>query len=587
MVGGTYTGPEKLVFAIDLGTTMSAVAFAHLLNGQETRVRLVTRWPGQEEFAGDCKVPSVVGYDPNGRAVQFGAQAVENAECLENIQLVRWFKLHLHPDTMKAANNLTPPPLPDGVTLKTVYVDLLTYLFTHARDYVDSTSLDIGGQGTLWSRLGTKFELCLAIPNGWDEVQQQFLREAVVTAGIFPADHDVDRLKFVSEAEAAVHFAIVYANIGTWLRVGNTLVVCDAGGSTVDSTVYKCTSTSPLQLEEVTSSECVQAGGAFLDWEAERVLRRRLEGSRYGHPEIVDIMVREFERKTKRKFDGSPEESFIQFGLPSDSDPLCGIRMGRIKFSSDEVKAIFQPPIDAIANSIDDLLTRAGHVDAFLLVGGFGDSAYLSNTFKERLAHHGINKVNIDEPTKKAAAEGAITWCAKQHVVARAARATFGIQVSRPFVPGQHVRKQSHVSADGQRMVAGVFSPLVLKNQVIQHDLSVVSPFVQTYNERPKSLSQFEIDLMSSDSATPGTLCQTKNGILMPGMRRVCTLRADLSGMLGHIQVHRPKGKPPFWRFEFGVEMYFGQTSLCAAVVWKENGQVRKGRVAVIPNSII
>ncbi|KAH7088645.1 hypothetical protein BKA62DRAFT_835565 [Auriculariales sp. MPI-PUGE-AT-0066] len=585
MVVGTYTGPEKLVVAIDLGTTMSAVAFAHLLNGEEARVRVVTRWPGQEEFSGDCKVPSVVGYDSKGTAIRFGAQAVD-AESLENIQLVKWFKLHLHPDTMKAANNLTPPSLPAGVSLKTVYKDLLAYLFKYARDYIDATSVDIGG-GKLWSRLGPKFELCLAIPNGWNESQQQFLREAVVAADILPANHEAQRLKFVSEAEAAVHFAIVYANIGTWLRVGNTLVVCDAGGSTVDSTVYRCTSTSPLLLEEVTSSECVQAGGAFLDWAAERALRERLKRSRYGHPEIVNIMVREFERRTKRKFDGSSDESFIHFGLPTDNDPPHGIKMGRVRLSSNEVKVIFKAPVDAIVNSIDEILTRAGHVDALLLVGGFGDSAYLSNIFEERLARHGINKINIDEPTKKAAAEGAIAWCATQHVIARAARATYGIAVSRPLTGGKNAKKRSHVSADGQRMVEGIFSTLVVKNQVIQHDHGVVRPFVQTYDKRPTSLSHFEVELMCSESATPEKWCRTKTGALTPGLRRACTLRTDLSGMLPYIQVHNPKGKPPFWRFEFGIEIYFGRATLCAAVVWKENGQVRKGQVAVVPNSIV
>jgi len=68
----TYHGDDKLVFSIDLGTAVCAsavfrpcscrsetygcgaavVAFAHLEDGEEPRIRVVTRWPGQEGSAG-------------------------------------------------------------------------------------------------------------------------------------------------------------------------------------------------------------------------------------------------------------------------------------------------------------------------------------------------------------------------------------------------------------------------------------------------------------------------------------------------------------------------------------------------------
>ena len=285
----------------------------------EPRIRLVTRWPGQEDAAstclflrrsaqsvnsvlartGDCKVPTVVRYTSGGRAVQFGTEAVENIEGLDDTTLAKWFKLFLHPVAMRTKNHLTPPPLPRGVTLKTVYADMLAYLFKHARQFVDSSSLDAVGRGSLWTRLKSNFVIIMAIPNGWDDSQQAFLREAVVAAGILPFDHDHERLKFVSESEASVHFAINYTNIETWLREGTTFAVCDAGGSTVDTTVYKCVAAAPqLRLEEVTSSECVQAGSAFLDQEARRFLQQKLVGSRYGTSDIINVMVQEFERKT-------------------------------------------------------------------------------------------------------------------------------------------------------------------------------------------------------------------------------------------------------------------------------------------------
>jgi len=250
-------------------------------------------------ISGDCKVPTVVRYTADGRPAQYGTEAVENVDGLENTTLAKWFKLHLHPAAMRTQNHLTPPALPRLVSLKAVYADFLGYVFRHAREFVDKSSLDAVGRGSLWTRLKDSCVIVMAIPNGWDDAQQAFLRDAVVMAGILPFNHDRERLKFVSESEASVHFAIAYANIGSWLRKGTTLAVCDAGGSTVDTTVYRCTSTSPqLELKEVTSSECVQAGSAFLDQEAEVFLQRKLAGTKYGTTEMIGLMVREFERKT-------------------------------------------------------------------------------------------------------------------------------------------------------------------------------------------------------------------------------------------------------------------------------------------------
>ena len=69
----------------------------------------------------------------------------------------------------------------------------------------------------------------LAIPNGWDVVQQGFLRDAVILAGILPEGYEPRRLQFVSEAEASVHFALQHSEGERWLRPGTSFMVLDAG----------------------------------------------------------------------------------------------------------------------------------------------------------------------------------------------------------------------------------------------------------------------------------------------------------------------------------------------------------------------
>ena len=69
--------------------------------------------------------------------------------------------------------------------------------------------------------------------------------------------------------------------------------------------------------------------------------------------------------------------------------------------------------------------------------------------------------------SKKAAAEGALAWYTKQFVIARAARATYGIEIQATYDKNSSVHTaRSHlkyVSADGETKLGGFFSPLVRK----------------------------------------------------------------------------------------------------------------------------
>lgn len=61
----------------------------------------------------------------------------------------------------------------------------------------------------------------------------------------------------------------------------------------------------------------------------------------------------------------------------------------------------------------------------------------------------------------------------------------------------------------------------------------------------------------------------------MPGIQRMCTLTADLSGLLRPLQRSRVKNGPSrtkntHFRIEYSVEIFFGGTSLCASILWKE-----------------
>ncbi|KAH7088648.1 hypothetical protein BKA62DRAFT_777202 [Auriculariales sp. MPI-PUGE-AT-0066] len=114
-----------------------------------------------------------------------------------------------------------------------------------------------------------------------------------------------------------------------------------------------------------------------------------------------------------------------------------------------------------------------------------------------------------------------------------------------------------------------------------------MTPFVQTYAERSITLADFEIELMSTDYIADGAYSRNCKGQLKRGLQLTCTLHADLSGVIPHLRQHRAASKITFWRLDFSIETFFGQTSLCAALVWNEQGIVRRGPVAIVPNSVV
>jgi hypothetical protein len=154
----------------------------------------------------------------------------------------------------KPGAKLEIPPLPNGVTLSQIYSDFIKYLYDRTMDFfVENTP---NGRN-IWNRLKSKIALIFCTPNGWEISQHIFVRNAVVAAKIVPPTKAEERISFVTEGEASVHYVLAHTRSNTWLSKGTIFAVVDVGGSTVDSTLYECKELQPLTLEEVCASECV------------------------------------------------------------------------------------------------------------------------------------------------------------------------------------------------------------------------------------------------------------------------------------------------------------------------------------------
>jgi hypothetical protein len=154
------------------------------------------------------------------------------------------------------------PPLPKGVTIERAYADLMSYLMEHTRRFFEATTAN-GAE--IWWRVRDTIILVLATPNSWDTREQAMLRKAAIMTSLVTAENASHLLQFVTEAEASVHYALAQGPC-EWLKQGTVFGVIDCGGSTVDTTIYRCESTKPLGLTEACPNKCVQVELIFLNF---------------------------------------------------------------------------------------------------------------------------------------------------------------------------------------------------------------------------------------------------------------------------------------------------------------------------------
>lgn len=593
-----YDSVERLILAMDIGTTNTAVSFIHAYPGRRVEVKMVAKWPGQEEAVGDSKIPTIVAYR-NGEPIAFGAEAQEYLGD-EEYTIAKWFKLHLHPQSMRLEDappaysrhpnhaDLTEiPPLPTGVTLKGVYSSFMRYLYNSSRAYFENTTPNGAG---IWDRLQDSMVLIFAIPNGWDTVQHEFLKTAALDAGLVRSDDDAEkRIELVTEGEASVHYAIQKTRASSWLQKGTMFCVCDCGGSTIDSNLYECKATTPrLILEEVCASECVQAGGAFVDRAARAMLESKLRNSKYGESDYLGDMERAFERKTKRLFDGVKESNVIDFGGRNDNDREFGILRGKITLNRSEVCSIFNGVIAQVEGSCLKLL-RGRKDQHLLLVGGFGESPYLQDYLKVAFGRSKTEVVTVEDSSKKAAAEGAVIWFLKQSVAARAVRFSIGVKGSIEYTvkdPQHRARRgDAYLDARGTLMLRGAFHTLVYKDTVLKQEQEIRSQFSCRYEAKPIALDTFSAHLYAWGGDGTTQWSRDEQGDSLAKLRKICTIEADLSPLLPYLRIINGKDGHNYWEVTFHIALKFGGTRLFARTQWEQNGVTCSGPVRVVPSS--
>ncbi|KAH9933533.1 hypothetical protein B0H21DRAFT_699461 [Amylocystis lapponica] len=524
----------------------------------------IRSFPGQEDSAGDSKIPSVIYYDKTGRVRAVGAEAqqpniLELAED-EGWNRIEWFKLHLRPGGTSSDSGDIPKnritPLPPNKTIVDVFADFIGYLYACTRTYITDTH---ASGALLWASVERNIDFVFSHPNGWGGPQQGQMRRAVINAGLVPDTQDGhSRVQFVTEGEASVHFCVRNGLATDAIRDGKNVMIVDAGGGTVDISTYAIKSGVRLTMEEIATPE----SSIRLHTQ---VFIAKLAGSRYGNAQDIEEMFKQFDRSAKPVFKSMNDPSYVRFGSMRDRDPDFGIRNGQLTLSGPEVASLFEPSVTAISDAIARQGRSASHSVVFL-VGGFAASPWLFSQLKAYVERLGMSLARPDTHTNKAVAEGALSFYLDHFVSVRIARYTYGVEIYKDFNPynAEHVKRSHRISTQpsGCRVITGAFH-------------SVLGKGTQVSEETEYSRDLFRESNVPFDTNTIPIMCY-KGTSSQPSWIDVdphlystlCTVRADVS-RVPRTPIDGDNGI--YYRIDFSVVLSFGLTELTAHLRWKEN----------------
>ncbi|KAI0891531.1 actin-like ATPase domain-containing protein [Annulohypoxylon nitens] len=395
---GSDDEPQEdiLVIGIDFGTTYSGAAWATSSDFEARQINLITSWSGTGRDEG--KVPTELFYDEG--------ETFWGYDIPPDSDPIRWFKLLLLKDDdltpeLRQSDYITRGRDMLRETRKTV-VDLIADYLRGFWQHVISEINKARGERVVDA---LRFHVVLTLPAIWKGYARNSMEAAAKKAGILDErDAGSTTLSFAPEPEAAALSTL--CEPGRQINKGDTYIICDAGGGTVDLISYEVEQASPFAVREVAEGVGGLCGGIFVDESFERVCKGRLGvlWDRLSKEGVRDIMKGEWEHAIKPQFRVSnsakqyvvaiPAEAFLEKDPKTDLSRQPFIKRGRIHFRESDLKPAFTDIFNKIEKLIDDQIKSAKHnvpkITGIILVGGLGSSPFLFDTLKAKYSKQNI-----------------------------------------------------------------------------------------------------------------------------------------------------------------------------------------------------
>ncbi|XP_060563670.1 heat shock 70 kDa protein 12B-like [Ruditapes philippinarum] len=524
----------RLVIAIDFGTYACGYALQWRSDYENANCLESIKVPTKWSASGFCtrKTPSCILLKPDKSIAEFGYKADFQFSKNESLPerkrpkdwkdwyFFRFYKMRLYTgeeltvDTpMEAANDKHLPAV--EVLAKTI-------------EYLKDEAINkLREDGVVYPEEETKW--VLTVPAIWNDPAKHVMHEAAEKAGI-----NGKNLSIALEPECAAIYCTklpldkmdvaIGSNEKTNIAApGQTLMIVDMGGGTVDITTVKINEDKTMQqvykscggpwggtkvnekfemfLAELIGRETVRTfvekhaidyHDLRMDFESRK---REMKGSDDQIPiKLPDSLRQLWERAEEKEIDEILEEK-KEFGE-------IEFMTGRLFLEAKIIQRFFQETIDGLHKYINEEVFAEGSnisVNSIILVGGFAESSYVMQNVRESLRSRNIPVVRPQLP-ELAVLNGAVLFGQNEKIVtSRVMRHTYGIAMTMEFVPNKHKADEKY-ELDNMIMANNVFRKHVTIGQTVQISEWISSKEYYPENERDLKTTVF---VFTSDSEDP------------------------------------------------------------------------------------
>ncbi|KAF5235489.1 hypothetical protein FANTH_11713 [Fusarium anthophilum] len=464
---------DFIIIGIGFGTTYSGVAWAYSREPED--IELVTSWDSELSHCSDIeKAPTQLLYD-NNKGTSWGYSIPADKDAL------KWFKLLLLDSgdvstdisvscQLRHAQKLLAKKKRDPVEVIACY---LRKIWNHAIAFqstpaqrpsetkASSLSTDDSDSG------GPSIGLIVGGVVGGVVALALIILVVIILRRRKDSDKQLDsifdarscgdtKLRFISEPEAAALATIKDLSKRSTMKVGDTMVICDAGGGTVDLIGYQIESISPFVVKECVEGDGALCGGVFLDERFLLLIKRKLEPRSWENvtsAEEKKFLNECWEHGIKPQFSNQNRTWLVDLpdscGVASSSRKLK--RRKTLELSSRDILSAYTLIVDKIERLIRQqtqaVKFKSGKPAKYIiLVGGFGRSSYLYSKLQSIFSESTVLQSRGNKPWK-AICRGAVVHGITNYglsatlgvtVGARVARNSYGVMFNADFDPREH-----------------------------------------------------------------------------------------------------------------------------------------------------
>ncbi|KAG5935632.1 hypothetical protein E4U59_005509 [Claviceps monticola] len=451
---------EKLIIALDFGTTYSGVAYC-FANQTDAVPKAILDWPDQGLSA--PKIPTIIEYtEKDSRGFRWGASVDRLNGGIVGIKLLldptQERPLYLPTKNIdQEVKSLPKKPFE-------VAADFIQAIYEHALQDIAKTI------PKAYMDMCDK-EFVLSVPAVWsDAAKNATLKVSLLVEGSRPSILDgsscrrltrdfiqaaelagIKPVTIVKEPEAAALYAIKSLDFA--IEKNDAFVLCDAGGGTVDLISYEVVAIAPrLKVKELVPGTGGMSGSLGLNQRFATAVEELVgdeEWLKLKKSKAWSLAEKQFDEEVKKKFNGGLKEVYyVNFPLARLKDnENHGLASNTWAISGNVLSRIFEPLIADILAMIEHQVQ-----EGIFLVGGFGSSNYLMQRVKDHFP-----KIQVLQPSDAWAAivKGAVLTKLPSQVAVVSTCATrhYGTRCESPFQMPRDAGQQAFVDRECNRRV--------------------------------------------------------------------------------------------------------------------------------------